>query len=190
MIFKRGRVMATIERASTYRFEANKEILADANIWIFTSDVSNNLKKKELYLQALVNVRNANCRICIDNLILSEFVNRYARIRAKAFGVPNDRFKEFRDSKEFLPIAQEVSDGAKKILETADLIQPGLDTQDTISILDKYAKGGSDFNDQSFIKTCKRKNFKFLTDDRDFAKADISILTENPRLLSIGEVNL
>ncbi len=178
--------MATIERASTHRFEEHEELLVDTNVWIFDSDTSNTSKKKQLYSRVLVKINHAKCKVVIDNLILSEFVNQYSRLRTRKLKGAGYRFKEFRDSKAFLPIAEDVSKKAKKILGMAELIESGLDRQDMILLLDDYAKGGSDFNDQSFVETCKRKKFKFLTDDGDFANAGIPILTENPHMLGSG----
>ncbi len=178
--------MATIERASTHHFEEHEELFIDTNVWIFDSDASGNPRQKKLYSQVLNNIRNSNCRVCVDNLVISEFVNQYSRLRARKLGVSRNDFKVFRDSKDFLPIAEDVAKRAKEILEMAELIESGLATQDVVSILDDYAKGGADFNDQSFVETCKREGFKFLTDDGDFANAGIPILTENPRLLGSG----
>ncbi len=178
--------MATIERASTHRFEEHEELFIDTNVWIFDSGASDNTRKRDIYSKVLNSIRNARCKVYVDNLVVSEFVNLYSRLEARRLGVSGNDFKPFRDSKAFFPIAEEVSEKAKKILEVAELIESGLGTQDMVSILDDYAKGGSDFNDQSFVETCKRKKFKFLTDDGDFANAGIPILTENPRLLGAG----
>ena len=50
-------------------------------------------------------------------------------------------------------------------------------------MVDQYAKGNADFNDQMIVALCKENEFKLVTDDGDFHNQDISIVTANNRLL-------
>ena len=51
-------------------------------------------------------------------------------------------------------------------------------------LLDDYAVGGFDFNDQVIAQLCKDKGLTLITNDGDFKGQDVTILTANRRLLS------
>ncbi len=50
-------------------------------------------------------------------------------------------------------------------------------------LLNDYATGSYDFNDQMITDLCKRKGLKLITNDGDFKGQGIPILTANNRLL-------
>ncbi|MGH8547812.1 MAG: hypothetical protein ACRERU_04290 [Methylococcales bacterium] len=50
-------------------------------------------------------------------------------------------------------------------------------------MIDEYAAGDSDFNDQVIAELCKKRGLKLVTDDGDFGRYEISIVTANRRLL-------
>ena len=50
-------------------------------------------------------------------------------------------------------------------------------------LLDDYAAGGFDFNDQVITELCKRKGLTLITHDGDFKDSGVPILTANKKLL-------
>jgi predicted nucleic acid-binding protein len=52
------------------------------------------------------------------------------------------------------------------------------------ALIDEYAAGNSDFNDQVLTTLCKRSGLKLVTDDGDFKGRGIPIITANQKLLA------
>ena len=53
-----------------------------------------------------------------------------------------------------------------------------------LELLNEFAAGECDFNDQVIIKLCKKEELTLITHDADFRDAGIPILTANHRLLN------
>jgi hypothetical protein len=97
--------------------------------------------------------------------------------------VPRD-FKQFRSTPTFKTIANDIAADTRKILTNCTCVDTGFATLDINSLVNHYSGGDFDFNDLVLADLCKRKALKFITDDGDFKKSDITILTANKRLLS------
>ncbi len=165
----------------------------DANIWllIYGPQKQENTTKIKTYSSAFRRILESKSRIYTDVLIVSEFINTYARqkwnILKKLGGISKtsmERFKDFRNSPEFKPIAQEIADNTNRMLKHCSRIESGFETLELDSLIHEYASGGNDFNDQVFGELCKSKGLKLVTDDGDFKGQGIPILTANYRLLS------
>ncbi len=176
-----------------YHFQSEDKLFFDTNIWllIYGPQEQKNTKKMEIYSSAFRRILEAQSRIYIDVLIVSEFINTYARLQwniLKRIGeiseISRERFKNFRDSSDFKPVAQEIADKAKRILTHCSKIESGFETLTLDSLINEYANGGTDFNDQVFGELCRNKGLKLVTHDADFRGQGISILTANNRLLS------
>jgi len=66
-----------------YTFAAADKLLFDANIWLYIYGPQGNPadQRTRVYSAALAKILAARSRIVLDVLILSEFINRYARLR-------------------------------------------------------------------------------------------------------------
>jgi len=120
-------------------------------------------------------------------LIVSEFVNAYARIKFYIqFPDPSSRphFKRFRQSADFKPIAQAVAADIRRILQHCNRIESGFDTLDIAALVDEYGKGNSDFNDQVLAELCRSKGLMLVTHDSDFTDTGLTIVTANQHLLT------
>ena len=51
------------------------------------------------------------------------------------------------------------------------------------ALLNDYATGDYDFNDQVITEICKNNGFTLITNDGDFKTQEIPILTANAKLL-------
>lgn len=80
-------------------------------------------------------------------------------------------------------MADEIAFQVKRILSRCALIESGFSSLRMNSLLDVYAQGDVDFNDQIFVEICHANDYLFVTNDGDFADADISMLTANRKLL-------
>jgi predicted nucleic acid-binding protein len=139
-----------------------------------------------VYSQALAKIFAAQSRIYIDVLIVSEFINTYARLKWKLVAPYINQFKAFRKSAEFKPVAQDVAADVKRVLKHCSRIENGFEALDINALIGEYQAGDSDFNDQIITELCKRKGLTLVTDDGYFSGQGIPVVTANKRLLGVG----
>lgn len=172
----------------TYAFSNTDRLLVDANVWMFVyGPTKPGDKRVAIYSRALADIIAAGSTIHIDVLVLSEFINRYARLKhniLREIGQSSNVFKEFRNSGDFKPVAQEIAGTVRRVLATCTLTETGFTTVDIASLIDDYEKGESDFNDQILAELCKNQGLSFVTHDGDFKGAGLSLITANGKLLS------
>lgn len=172
---------------STYAFIPGDKLLLDTNVWFSIYGPVTPDWKTAVYSRALREMISANCDVYVDVLILSEYINRYARLRHNILrytvGIEPD-FKKFRSSSDFKPIAADIGGDVKQIMKHCDTIESDLPACDINALIDEFEKADSDFNDQILAELCKRRNLKLVTHDADFKDRGLKILTANQRLLT------
>ncbi len=171
-----------VSHVENYDFTSEDELFLDTNIWLFVYGPQNPSKKMYTYSSALRRILEAQSRIYIDVLVVSEFINTYTRLKWRLSTDDTD-FKKFRNSPDFKTVAREVADSIKRVLNHCSRIESGFETLDVDGLINEYAKGGVDFNDQVIRDLCRGRGLKLITDDRDFDGQGISLLTANRRLL-------
>lgn len=172
------------EAVAGYDFKSSDELLLDANIWLLLYGPQKpGDRRVAVYSQALSRILSAKSRIYIDVLIVSEFINAYARLKWKLVAPHVRDFKEFRGSRDFKPVAQDIAADIKLVLKNCMRVEDGFESLAIDALVDEYALGDSDFNDQILTELCNRKGLKLVTDDSDFRGRDISVITANKRLL-------
>ena len=169
---------------NNYNFTSKDKLFLDANIWLFLhgpqqSPVRHRVK---IYSQAFKRILIAKSQIHVDVLIVSEFINSYARIMWRN-SIPAMDFKQFRNSRQFKPIAQYIAADAKNVLQHCSPIESGFAMLEMNDLLDEYAAGGFDFNDQVISELCKREGLTLITHDGDFNNSGVPILTANKKLM-------
>lgn len=176
------------EAVASYNFNPLDKLLLDTNIWLLVygpQKPGNN--RVAVYSQALSKILTAQSRIYIDVLIVSEFINAYARLKWnlwKAQTASSIEFKIFRKSVYFKPIAQDIAADVKRVLQHCTLVENGFDSLVIDALIDEYATGDSDFNDQILAALCKKEGLKLVTDDGDFKSQGIAVITANKNLLA------
>ncbi|MDQ7785688.1 MAG: hypothetical protein RDU20_22600, partial [Desulfomonilaceae bacterium] len=60
----------------------------------------------------------------------------------------------------------------------------GFETCDISRLLNDFAQGSEDFNDQVIVEVCRAHGLKLITDDGDFRGAGLDVLTANPNLFT------
>lgn len=172
------------EAIAGYAFKSSDELLLDTNIWLYVFGPQKpHDRKAEVYSKAFAKILAAKSRIYIDVLIVSEFINAYARLKWKILS-PSSKFKQFRKSGSFKPVARDIAADVKRVLEHCIRIETGFDSLAIYELIEEYAKGDSDINDQVLAALCKRKGLKLVTNDGDFNSQEIPVLTANQRLLA------
>lgn len=173
------------EAITSYTFSSADELLLDANIWLLVYGPQKpGDRRVAVYSSALAQILTARSRIYIDVLIVSEFINTYARIKWNLFSSTFPNFKQFRKSSHFQPVAQDIAADMKQVLRHCTPIANGFETLALNDLLDTYALGDSDFNDQVLAALCQRSGLKLVTDDADFRGQGIPIITNNRNLLT------
>lgn len=172
---------------SAYAYTPNDEFLFDANVWFsIYGPAKPGDNRARVYSKALSLMLAAKCRIYIEVLILSEYINRYARLKHNILkarpGVDQD-FKRFRSSASFKPIASDIAGDVRQILKHCERIESDLTQIDVAAVIDEFEMGDADFNDQVLTDLCKRRNLKLVTHDSDFKNRGLNILTANKNLL-------
>jgi predicted nucleic acid-binding protein len=172
-----------------YPFDRREPIFVDANVWLrlFGPAATGAADEAGPYSRAFAEMLKARSPIYIDVTITSEFVNRFARLIFET--MPDERrrtfegFKAFRDSRDYVPVANEIAIALRKVLRYATRISSGFDSCDILTLIAQYEQGGRDFNDLLIEHVCRSHRFKLLTHDGDFRSADLDVITANGRLL-------
>ena len=169
----------------SYSFTHRDKLFLDANIWwyVYGSQKPDDTLVK-IYSQAFDRILKAQSCIHIDVLIVSEFINTYARTRWKLIAPDKRPFKKFRQSPEFKPIAKEIADAVKRIMCHCSRVESGFQELEIDALLNIYAEGNSDFNDQIIVELCKDRELTLISHDGDFKNQRIKVLTANNHLLN------
>lgn len=177
-----------IRRLSQYPFSCSDRLFFDANVWLhlygplsFSTD-----HRTSLYSAAFKTILEKKCKIFVDVLVLSEFVNVIARhsYHAKhqnASGRPS--FKGYRNSAAFNVVAKEIAQACRRISSESQYIDTDLTSFDLESLYCRFEGGRVDFNDLVLSELCQCQKLKLVTDDGDFRGQGLTILTENHKLL-------
>lgn len=177
-----------------YEFTCRDRLFLDTNIWTYIYSPQDPTDKRWVSTysrafdsRAFERILSAKSCIYVDVLVISEFINTYARIKWGLFKPHKKRFKDFRNSSDFKPIAKDIADSVKRIMKHCRPLESGFEHLDINNVLDDYVNGASDFNDQVIGKLCNANGLTLLTNDKDFHGQNIPILTANSRLLHRGK---
>lgn len=170
-----------------YTFTPKDRLFFDANIWIDLygpSEPGN--RRVAIYSKALDRILHAQCAVYLDVLVLSEFINRVARIH---FEIVKDRmnfknFKDFRRHSLFQETAKEISGSVRTLVKGCNCIDSLFSTVDLNQIITEFETAASDFNDLMILEICRANELTLITHDADFQNQDVPILTANRKLLS------
>lgn len=175
---------APIHSIETYDFPPEKGYFFDTNIWLYIyGPIGWPDQKSAVYSKALREIRNSDGTIYINCMIISEFINAFSRIEFKQ-QTTHSRYKDFRNSISFRPVAEDIASNVKKILRNTLACDPDLRVIDLPEIMRFFEQGKYDFNDLVFAEICRAKGLMFVTHDKDFSELGVEILTANEKLLS------
>ena len=167
-----------------HNFTSKDKLFLDANIWLYLfSPREPGDRWKQIYSEVFERILKANSRIYVDVLVVSEFINAYARMKWRTVAPHIKSFKDFRNTTSFKPVAEDITAGVREIISHCSRIESGFVTLQMEGLLTDYAAGNSDFNDQVITEICKSNGFTLITNDGDFKTQDIPILTANSNLL-------
>jgi predicted nucleic acid-binding protein len=183
--------MATMSKAldiTAYHFAETDKLFFDANVWmyIYGPQGAPNDFKTRIYSAALAKAIQAQCCIFTDVLVISEFINRFARIEHQTLlhtgRAPQD-FKSFRNNPGFQPIASAITAAVRNILKFTVRLESGFSTIDINAVLTEFDVQPSDFNDQIIVGLCLTNQLQLVTHDSDFKGRGVDILTANRKII-------
>lgn len=171
---------------SSYSFSAGEQIFVDANIWLYLFPAPLNPKQQfaKQYSKAFAQLISAQAQPVLDPMVLSEYLNRYIRIEWNGkYKCQYPQFKDFRNSSDSSDVVSAASLFAKEIVKYCKVHSIPANELDLNQALADFSTGKVDFNDTLVVDICKKKGLKLMTNDGDFKKGGIDVLTTNPRLL-------
>ena len=179
----------SVQDIANYQFSATDRLLLDTNVWflLYGPQKPQPSNKVAAYSKALSNMLEYKSKIYINILIVSEFINTYARrqhsLHRRGLDADTDRikkdFKTYRKSTDFKPIANDSALAIKKMLKHCIRISDNFEALALERIVDEFSKGDADFNDQILADLCQREGLTLVTDDGDFKAHKVNILTAN-----------
>ena len=129
------------------------------------------------YGSILATLIKNDATLAINEIVISEIVNRVLRLEFNKTNMPKDRFKEFRDSAEGQSVQEDVYAIIKdRILNRFQIISE-IYSKDEVSSLLRISK--LDFNDKVIELLCTKKSMILLTHDYDFSSSKVDILSSN-----------
>lgn len=171
---------------TSYSFAPGEQILVDANIWLYLFPAPGNPQQSfaSQYSIAFSRLVSAQAQPVLDPMVLSEYLNRYCRIEWEGnFKSQYQAFKQFRQSADFAPVVSSAHAFAAKILSFCQVHSVSANELDLNQALADFKSGQVDFNDAILVNVCKMQNLKLMTNDADFQRGGIEVLTTHPRLL-------
>lgn len=180
-----------IKSVETYQFVSSDRLFLDTNVWMRVFGL-NSLPDKDtdVYSRAFKRILEVGCEVYIDPVVMSEFVTVSSRIawrehikRMRKSG-QHVRFKDFRRSQEFRPMAKNIDHYIQQISRYSRRIQIDFGKVDLAQMGKEIRLGRADFSDLIFSKICRENSLKLITDDGDFETNGITVITANKKLLT------
>ncbi|WP_215905117.1 PIN domain-containing protein [Treponema pectinovorum] len=122
-----------------------------------------------------------NSVLAINEIVISEIINRIFRIEFNKTRLPDDKFKEYRDSPEGKSVQEDIYNIIRnRILNKFQIINELLSKEDVVSMLEVSKL---DFNDKIIELLCKKNSMILLTHDYDFSESEVDILSSNKKIV-------
>lgn len=178
-----NRVISTDQAATVVR----SRILFDTNVWIMIEGFNQAAPraKVEAYSAAYdALLRNGN-EIIYNDYIINEFCNSCARIAYNAHlasGPTRLAFKDFRQSTAYADAADAIREACLNIFDAGRYVPVGPEHLSVVDIVEAACRGRRDFTDVVIERFCRAEGVVLMTDDADFAEADVTLISANKRL--------
>ena len=171
--------------ARSHAFLDSDSILVDANIWLYLFGPASISPKWAIIYSGVFNrIDSAGSSLFLDTLVLSEFINRFARLEMQRIQPGQRNFKKFRESADFPPVAQSIESQVSVILSLCRPIDHPFSEWNLAELLKDFSTGTVDWNDQLIAENCRKQGLTLLTNDGDFTHGGISVFTANTKLLA------
>jgi predicted nucleic acid-binding protein len=181
--------MAKRYSSSDIRNLSHRSVFFDANVLLYIFWPTGSRWERQ-YSSIFSHLLQQKTRMVVDFLVISEVVNRAVKTEYNKYLLEKKitgnelRYKEFRDLTEGHEVLRDIFDVInKKILNNFDVTGKTFSKSDITGFL---KVDSLDFTDKGIEAICKDNKYILLTNDKDFVKSDIEILSSHPDLLSIS----
>lgn len=159
----------------------NRTVFFDANLLIYIYwPTSPDAEEVTDYGSIMASLIKNNITLVINEIVLSEVINRVLRFEFYKSDFPKEQFKEFRDSEEGQLVQKDIYEIIRnKILSRFQVTSESFSKEELNSILTVTKL---DYNDKLIELCCKKNNMILLTHDSDFFSSDLDILSANKKI--------
>lgn len=162
-----------------------RTVFFDANVYLYVFWPTGNNYHTVHYSRLYKNCIQHKIPIAIDFIVLSEVINRAFRIEytkylgKKSLSSEACYFKQYRDSSDGLQAQNDIYDIVKKSLAPFIICGKEYSKEDVFSFMtvDKL-----DFNDKAIASLCLANGFVLATNDQDFSRQDLPIISANQKI--------
>lgn len=166
----------------------NRKVFFDANVLIYIFWPSGAYHWERYYSSAFGRLLRQNNELVVDFIVISEIINRAHRLEFKKHMATNGlsentfNYKQYRNSVD----GQSALSDIYLIIETNILskftvVGKGFTKAEIQSFLNVEP---IDFADKAIVLTCQENACILLTNDADYCKADIDLLSSNPAIFN------
>lgn len=179
-----------IVKPQDYKIGFSDQFFFDTNIWIllFGTVADVETKEQKVYSKFLEDLLTKDKPIFITSGVISEFSNVLLRRDynqwAPKSGFPNPKFKDnYVGSSEYKNSVQSINSLVKNILSLPNVVKipDDFNAIDTENVLNTFFI--VDYNDSYIAELSLMKNFKIVTNDKDFQKLAINMTIITTQLL-------
>ena len=158
-----------------------RTVFFDANSLIYIYwPTSPDAEEATDYGSIMASLMKNNVTLVINEIVLSEVINRVLRFEFYKSDFPKEQFKEFRDSEEGKAVQNDIYEIIRnRILTRFKITSESFSKEELYSLL---IVTKLDYNDKLIELCCKKNNMILLTHDSDFSSSDIDILSANRKL--------
>jgi len=181
----------TANNIRSHTFQKTDRLFFDTNIWLAINNPFGHQvdERARAYSNAYLEIITLGLKIFIDVNVLSEFINRSTRQRFELWKEEDLKrrdveFKTYRSSQDYKETRQSVAAAVQTILLDCEAVDTLLARINLVQLINDFAKGKYDFNDQLIFEVCRANHFVLVTDDSDYRGMAIPILTYNRKLYS------
>lgn len=164
----------------------DKKIFFDANILIYLFWASASSSWENQYASLYTKLNAQNNKFVLDYIVLSEFINRAARIEYDNYLAANNltknsfRYKDYRNSQDGQTALEDIYlTVTQDILNEFEVVEKSYSRDDLMMMC---FVDNLDFSDKAIEKICNENQFVLLTNDTDFSSSNIDILSCHNKL--------
>jgi len=141
------------------------------------------VEKVNAYSSAHNSLLQSGNTIVINDYVISELCNRWARIEYKRLFPDDPRmylFKSRRNANKLRSSMDFIHEVCVEILRQYKFVPLSGVHYRIRQTLDQFCSGKLDFTDSVLIQFCRKENFYLMTDDRDFLGRGVPVIMHRP----------
>ncbi|KZB62131.1 hypothetical protein AUP42_04015 [Thalassospira lucentensis] len=138
--------------------------------------------KYKFYVSVQDNILKNRGEIFVSPTVISEFVNTYLRLVFSLYNSTNNsalKFKDYRNTNDYIDNAQEVDGQINEILMISSLLCDIVSIDNIVKFCDRIHSNKSDMNDEMISFMCQKNGLVLITHDKDFIGCGVDILSNN-----------